>query len=90
MNSFLYFQTQNGVFDDVVKWPMRASINSCVLFNGNAHFTDSIDTTESGVACSFENPMHNSGEGELAIRIHHSDEVLQKKSITFKIEVNYF
>ena len=87
---FLYFQTQNGVFDDVVKWPMRASINSCVLLNGNALITDSIDTTESEVACSFQNPMHNSGEGELAIRILHSDEVLQKKSITFKIEVNYF
>ena len=87
---FLYFQTQNGVFDDVVKWPMRASINSCVLLNGNALITDSIDTTESEVACSFQNPMHNSGNGELAIHILHGHEVLQKKSITFKIDVNYF
>ena len=89
-NVSMYFQTQNGVFDDVVKWPMRASINSCVLFNGNAVFIDSIDTTDSGVACSFQNPMHNSDDGSLGIEILHDDQVLQKNSITFKIDVGYF
>ena len=60
------------------------------MVDGNAFITDSIDTTVSGAACSFQNPLKNSGNGwgyEDFISV--DDPVLQNNSITFKIDIGY-
>ena len=88
----IFFQTEDGIFDDVVKWPMRAMVKYCVLSHGNELNCCSTNTTGSGDARSFQKPSNNSqgGIGEDFIPHDEINEVLHKNSLTLKIRVDYF
>ena len=88
----IFFVTTEGVFDDVVSWPMKANIKYCVLCEGLEHYTDYLDTTVRVDACSFQKPDNNSGGGIGNFEfISNCDifNVLDNNSLVINISVDY-
>ena len=98
----IYFHTEEVNFDDVVKWPMRASLKYCVLINGAEEFKATLDTTISGNVSSFKKPSIDSTYDDASSSYYGAcgndnyifsrdvDRLLYKRSLSLKIEVQYY
>ena len=88
----IFFNTAVGIFDDVVKWPVKAVIKYCILKNGNEYKDLSFDTSTSGTARCFQNPSFKTpgGFGTPTYTYHGSlNAFLLNNSLSLKIQVDY-
>lgn len=91
-NTGIYFNTAQGPFDDTLSWPMKATIDVFILFDGNEKQLFSFVTTNQNFQRSFSKPWETDESGVTPpLTYLDRDELLRvstSNSITLKISVS--
>ena len=85
----IFFKTEQGNFDDAIKWPIRANI-SFSIDNAFDKIIDEIDTKDNKLSFKKSNTDGNTAYGSTLVDLQQLQYYVVDNILTITIKVNYY